>query len=69
MEDAILECEQATNRRTVTRTVDDSETHYPTDNSSLGPQTLMEMSSVPRGETLERANCMLDNPSGFGDVE
>ena len=60
LEDAVLECGGAdlgvVSRQQTgefgTRTVDDNETHCPTGKSSLGPQTSMETSSVPRSETL-----------------
>ena len=50
--------EQATNRRTGTRTVDDCETPCPPSQLSLGPQTSLETSQLHVGQ-----------PSGFGDVE
>ena len=50
--------EQASNRRTGTRTVDDYETPCPTGKFSLGPQTSLETSPAPRSETLQgRAAC------------
>ena len=77
MEDAIFgvrrsrsgDREQATSRRTSTRTVDGYETPCPPSKFSLAPQTSLETSPAPRLRNTTTANCMLDNTSGFGDVE
>ena len=46
-------CEQATSRRTGTRTVDDYETPCPPSKFCLGLQTSLETSPAPRCETLQ----------------
>ena len=56
--------QSAADRRIGTGTVDDCETHCPAGKSGIGSQTSMETSPAPRSETLQRANCTLDNPSG-----
>ena len=61
--------EQATNRRTGTRTVDGCETPCPPSKFSLGPQTSLETSPAPRCETLQGRTACWTAPSGFGDVE
>ena len=61
--------EQATSRRTSTRTVDDCETPCPPSKLSLGPQTSLETSPAPRCETLQGRTACWTTPSGFGDVQ
>ena len=76
MEDAILVRrsrswgrEQATNKRTGTRTVDDQETPCPPRKFSLGPQTSLETSPAPRCQTLQRPTACWTTPLVFGDVK
>ena len=76
MEDANLECgrsrprcSEPADRRTGTGTADEYEAPCPTGKSSLGPRTSMETSPCTTQRNTTRANCTLDNPSGFGDVE
>ena len=57
-EEQIWGCEQATSRRTGSRTVDDYETPCPPNKFSLGPQTSLETSPAQRCETLQgRTTC------------
>ena len=77
MEDVVLECggsrpgrsEPTADRRIGTGTIDDYETHCPAGKPDIGSQTSMENEPCTTQRNTTRANCTLDNPSGFGDGE